>query len=263
MNDYLTIGELAQLMGTSTHQLRYFEEKGVLLPERISAGGYRQYGIEQVYTLGHILYLREFDIPVSGIKDCFEHYSEEDYKQLLMKKTEEMDKEIQRLTALKNYTTAMLTQIEADSKAIGDMTIETKPERHLKTIGITTQEQMFSVRELYMAYKDIEAPHKKDLMIYAVGNQLFQCYEAEGTAQENHQSTSTMTIPPGDYLTHNIDVSEEHHWDEAFERMLEYAEAKGLTLEERYLIKEKSMVSIIKKDAMHYSIEIAIKGHNR
>lgn len=263
MNDYLTIGELAQLMGTSTHQLRYFEEKGVLLPERISAGGYRQYGMEEVYTLGHILYLREFDIPVSGIKDCFEHYSEEDYKQLFMKKTEEMDREIERLTALKNYTTAMLTQIEADSKAVGDMTIATKPERYLKTICITTEEQIFSVRALYTAYKDIETPHKKDQIIYALGNQLFQCYEVDASVEENLQTNSLMTIPPGDYLTHNIDVSEDHHWDEALERMIDYAETKGLILEERCLFKEKSMVSIIKKDAMYCSIEIAIKGHKR
>ncbi|WP_405362406.1 MerR family transcriptional regulator [Kitasatospora sp. NBC_00085] len=39
----MRIGELAGLTGVSTRLLRYYEEQGLILPER-SAAGYREYG---------------------------------------------------------------------------------------------------------------------------------------------------------------------------------------------------------------------------
>lgn len=43
---YFKIGEFAQLMGVSPDALRYFEDRGVLVPERDPVNGYRYYGIE-------------------------------------------------------------------------------------------------------------------------------------------------------------------------------------------------------------------------
>lgn len=45
----MTISELAKLMQVSVHQIRYFEEKGVLLPAYIGDNQYRMYGIDEVY----------------------------------------------------------------------------------------------------------------------------------------------------------------------------------------------------------------------
>lgn len=67
MNEYIKISQLASLMGISTHQIRYFEEKGIFNPAFIGENGYRIYGINEIYELIHILFLRELDISVKNI----------------------------------------------------------------------------------------------------------------------------------------------------------------------------------------------------
>jgi DNA-binding transcriptional MerR regulator len=47
MNKDIKIGELAVLLKVSIHQIRYFEEKGVLLSKYKDENGYRMYGIEK------------------------------------------------------------------------------------------------------------------------------------------------------------------------------------------------------------------------
>ncbi|MER8029365.1 MerR family transcriptional regulator [Streptomyces bauhiniae] len=49
----MRIGELARATGTTTRALRYYEEHGLLRPER-SANGYRDYGPEAVRLVENI-----------------------------------------------------------------------------------------------------------------------------------------------------------------------------------------------------------------
>lgn len=49
----MRIGELAERTGVSVRSLRYYEEKGVLTPER-TTGGYRVFTDADVATVGHV-----------------------------------------------------------------------------------------------------------------------------------------------------------------------------------------------------------------
>ncbi|MES4901512.1 MULTISPECIES: MerR family transcriptional regulator [unclassified Streptomyces] len=49
----MRIGELARATGTTTRALRYYEEQGLLRPDR-STNGYRSYGDEAVRVVGNI-----------------------------------------------------------------------------------------------------------------------------------------------------------------------------------------------------------------
>ncbi|MFK8844577.1 MerR family transcriptional regulator [Streptomyces sp. Ac-502] len=49
----MRIGELARATGTTTRALRYYEEQGLLRPDR-SANGYRSYGDEAVRSVANI-----------------------------------------------------------------------------------------------------------------------------------------------------------------------------------------------------------------
>lgn len=102
MKKDITIGEFANLMDVSTHQIRYFEEKGVLFPSYIDENGYRMYGIEQIYILSHILLLRRLNISVPDIKKQFTTFLPDDYTDTLEKSVVEIEKQIEELQILKD-----------------------------------------------------------------------------------------------------------------------------------------------------------------
>lgn len=64
-----TVNKLAKLAGISTRTLRYYDEIGLLQPDRISTNGYRIYGQVQVDILQQILFYRELGISLDEIKE--------------------------------------------------------------------------------------------------------------------------------------------------------------------------------------------------
>ncbi len=63
-----SINKLAQLAGVSTRTLRYYDEIGLLSPNRVSSNGYRVYGQKEVDLLQQILFYRELEVPLEEIK---------------------------------------------------------------------------------------------------------------------------------------------------------------------------------------------------
>ncbi|MDR0381620.1 MAG: MerR family transcriptional regulator [Oscillospiraceae bacterium] len=63
-----SISKLAKLAGVSTRTLRYYDQAGLLRPERIEGNGYRVYGQSEVDLLQQILFYREMDVPLGQIK---------------------------------------------------------------------------------------------------------------------------------------------------------------------------------------------------
>ncbi|HOO33278.1 MAG TPA: MerR family transcriptional regulator [Thermotogota bacterium] len=109
MNKKLTIGEMARFLNISTHQIRYYEEKGVITPEKNAENGYRQYGLKEVYTLSHILLLRNFNISVPDIKRSFEDESGSSFFNLLMTSSDGLQRQIDELILLKQKTELIRT----------------------------------------------------------------------------------------------------------------------------------------------------------
>ncbi|XOQ15147.1 MAG: Transcriptional activator [Shouchella clausii] len=62
-----TVKKLAQLAGVSARTLRYYDEIGLLKPERVNSSGYRIYGPKQVDLLQQILFYRELDVHLETI----------------------------------------------------------------------------------------------------------------------------------------------------------------------------------------------------
>lgn len=62
-----TINKLAKMSGVSTRTLRYYDETGLLSPERINSNGYRIYGREEIDKLQQILFYRELQTPLKEI----------------------------------------------------------------------------------------------------------------------------------------------------------------------------------------------------
>ena len=53
--EFLTVGELARLMGTTVRTLQYYDREGILKPSSFSEGGRRLYSAKDVVKLHQIL----------------------------------------------------------------------------------------------------------------------------------------------------------------------------------------------------------------
>ena len=53
--DFFTVGEVAQLMGTTVRTLQYYDKQGLLKPSTISEGGRRLYSSKDLIRLHQIM----------------------------------------------------------------------------------------------------------------------------------------------------------------------------------------------------------------
>lgn len=69
----MTVKEISKLTGISARTLHYYDEIGLFTPTEKSEAGYRLYDDKALEKLQQILFFREFDIPLKGIKAIIEN----------------------------------------------------------------------------------------------------------------------------------------------------------------------------------------------
>ena len=69
-----TIKEVSELTGVSAYNLRFYEKKDLLHPERIGKNRYREYGKEDVKRVYQIKFFRELGVPVCLIGQALDHH---------------------------------------------------------------------------------------------------------------------------------------------------------------------------------------------
>ncbi len=69
--DY-TVKQLATLAGISPRTLRFYDEIGLLKPEKVGENRYRYYGEESLLRLQQILFYRELDLDLGKIRQIME-----------------------------------------------------------------------------------------------------------------------------------------------------------------------------------------------
>lgn len=68
----MTIKDVEQQTGISKQNIRFYEKKGLLSPERKRENGYREYNQEDVYRLKEIFLYRKLGISLDDIKEILE-----------------------------------------------------------------------------------------------------------------------------------------------------------------------------------------------
>lgn len=90
------IGEFSRLAQISIRMLRYYDEIGLLKPEKTDIyTGYRLYSAAQMETLQKILLLRDMKFSVVKMKEILEHWGEPVIISELECKKEEIKKEVE------------------------------------------------------------------------------------------------------------------------------------------------------------------------
>ncbi|AFC32906.1 transcriptional regulator SkgA, mercury resistance [Paenibacillus mucilaginosus 3016] len=91
-----TVKEVAKASGVSVRTLHYYDEIGLLTPQRDETNGYRCYGEEELLRLQQILFFRELDFPLEDIRsllgsDSFDRIGAlEEHKRLLALRAERL-----------------------------------------------------------------------------------------------------------------------------------------------------------------------------
>lgn len=73
-----SIGQVAKMMGVTTHTLRYYEKEGLLPFVRKSGSGLRVFADTDLGWLAMIECLKETGMPLKGIKQYIDWYQEGD-----------------------------------------------------------------------------------------------------------------------------------------------------------------------------------------
>ena len=248
MGKNITIGELAKLMDVSIHQIRYFEEKEILLPDYIDENGYRMYGIDQIYTLSHILLLRKLNISTSEIKKQFSNFSPNDYSKLLKNSIKDIENQIGKLVDLKNKTEKIVDKMRLNDKYINRFVLKDLKKRNLSIIKKTNLNFSFTARNLYKELyksKKVDDIYNKDFITLIDEKNLFFCLETE--IPENY------TLKSGKYLSYQFFINQEDDLNNSIEKFFKYSEDNHIKLTGQLIEIENSEI------AMFYNKKLLIE----
>lgn len=126
-SDNYTVGDLAKFYGVSTDTVRLYDRKGVLLSQKNDENNYRIYGRDDMIMMDFILKLRMMDISLPDIKKITEDFSIEQIREYGTDKVDEIEKEIQRLSALKARTERFVMTMKNIEDNLGKITVEESP----------------------------------------------------------------------------------------------------------------------------------------
>lgn len=77
MDKLYSIGDVADILKISTNKVRFYEKKGLIIPQRDAKNDYRYYTDNDLIKLQTILMYRELNIPIESINDLFQDESKD------------------------------------------------------------------------------------------------------------------------------------------------------------------------------------------
>lgn len=240
MKELFTIGEMGELFQINIRTLRYYDETGLLKPEKVNEQtGYRYYSTKQFERLNAIKYLRTLDMPLEKIKQFFENKDARVMKQILEEQLEKTRQQLQNIQNMERKLNVRLSQLNQALNAplgqIQERRIKERPVAFLrKTIRqgedleypIRELERMNHLQPVMFLGKVGVSIGKEDLEKREYGrfSGVFVFLEQEDNYQGEHRF-----LPGGDYLSVLYSGT---HQDSAeyYDRLLEYRKDHGYRL---------------------------------
>lgn len=122
-----SIGKMAKLLGISSEAIRYYENKGIILPLRDENSGYRYYNTWDLHMLLHARYYQSYGFSLDEVSDLFHTMELEEISSQMSNKEKDIEDEIARqINMLKRIRHAKQMLVDA-SNSIGKYNIATRP----------------------------------------------------------------------------------------------------------------------------------------
>lgn len=151
--ELFTIGEIGKLFGISVRTLRFYDQAGLLTPERIDdVTGYRYYSTKQFERLNTIKYLRALDMPIDRIIRFFENKDTDTLMELLKEQQEETRLQQERLEKISRKLEKRIAQLtDALESRLEEIRLVPMPRRPIAFLrrDIPLEEDLeYPIREL-------------------------------------------------------------------------------------------------------------------
>lgn len=231
MKKYFRIGEISKLYDIGVDSIRYYEEIGIIKPER-SESGYRRYSIHDIWRLNVIRDLRSIGFTMEQIREYLENHNTASSLKLLEEEQDAIQKQLLQLRKLqKNVEHRLNTIRSARNLPLHEITQTTLPPRrcHILSEGYQAAEEMdLLIKRLINLDKE---------RLYIIGsNQIgtvISCSSLFEKKALSYQSVFLIDengkklIPGGDYLcvTYGGSYSQSTDWGQ---KLLKYAESHNL-----------------------------------
>ena len=136
MKELFTIGEMAKLFDTDIRTLRYYDDIGILKPEKVDEqNNYRYYSTVQFERMNTIKYLRALDMPLKKIVHFLENRDTDVLMELLREQHRETGRRIHELLRIQKKIENRMEQIgDALESRLDDITVKRLPVRRIAVL---------------------------------------------------------------------------------------------------------------------------------
>jgi DNA-binding transcriptional MerR regulator len=254
LKKHVTISQLSQLMNVSVHQLRYFEEKGILYPSYTEKNQYRMYGLHEIYQLSHILLLRKLNVSVGQIEKCMTSYAADDYNQLLEDSLRRVQDEIANLKLLEQFIHKVLKEHHNLTHQDNEYQIRLLGPRHLKLWFAFERDQELTARDLFEQRPAPPQLFENDLHYLSDSGQVKLCYETTDMTD-----TADYILEEGSYLYKHFSVTEDDEIEYEIQQLERYVTQHQYMCQSKIILVEKSYLSLFDNNKLQYEIQVKVK----
>ena len=232
MKQQFKIGGVSRLYGIGPDSLRYYEELGILKPER-DENDYRVYGLYDMWKLNVIRDLRKLGFSMRRIKEYLEHRSVETTEILLTEELQVIESELRVLKRLKKEVEERLDVVRKARRQPLDQ----------------VERRYIAGRSCHMIHSGYQRDEEMDVLIkqlvnkdqanlYIIGNnRIGSMISIEYIREQEYRRYESVfiiddcgkdKIEEGEYLTLHYQGDGEKN-DQYIPMLLQYAEDNGLT----------------------------------
>ncbi len=172
MKDFYKISEISKMYGIGVDSLRYYENLGILNPQRAD-NGYRMYSLKDIYKLNMIRDLRGLNFSMQQIKEYLDEQNLENTLSLLQREQQLIQHQLQKLQEnQRRIQQRIATLTQAQKVKTGEITLRQISVRHCYQVNahITRDEEMDFIM------KKIHKKHEQKIPDFGNHNQEFGAF---------------------------------------------------------------------------------------
>ncbi len=229
---YYTIGQISKLYHIGADSIRYYEEKGLIVPKR-SDSGYRLYMDTDIWCMNVIEEMRRLDISVDRIKKYLDDETLESSVSFFEEELAIINEKIKKLEDIKHEVEETISDLNSvNDLVLDEIKIVEYPERKYFAIFTKFTEE----EEMDFLMKKVSELHSKGERIIG-NNRMAAAFDLENEEGYNgvilYSNNGDNVSPKGKYLT----ISYSGSWKsrEYAEKLVKYAGENGIKIDTRFV----------------------------